>query len=38
MIHALAFFYRSFLEWREGEEAEGKFLDLDVRTSETVEK
>lgn len=38
MIHALAFFYRSFLEWREGEKAEGKFLDLDIRTSETVEK
>ena len=34
MIHALAFFYRSFLEWREGEEAEGRHLDLDIRTSE----
>ena len=38
MIHALAFFYRSFLEWREGEEAEGKYLDLDIRTSEEVEQ
>ena len=38
MIHALAFFYRSFLEWREGEEAEGKYLDLDIRTSEEVER
>jgi hypothetical protein len=38
MIHALAFFYRSFLEWREGEEAEGKYLDLDTRTSEEVER
>ena len=38
MIHALAFFYRSFLEWREGEASEGKFLDMDVRTSEEVGK
>ena len=38
LLHALAFFYRSFLEWREGEEAEGKYLDLDVRTSEAAEK
>ena len=38
MIHALAFFYRSFLEWREGEEAEGRHLDLDIRTSEEAEK
>ena len=38
LIHALAFFYRSFLEWSEGEESEGKYLDLDVRTSEAAEK
>ena len=38
LIHALAFFYRSFLEWSEGEESEGKYLDLDVRTSEAGEK
>ena len=38
MIHALAFFYRSFLEWREGEEAEGRHLDLDIRTSEEAER
>ena len=38
MIHALAFFYRSFLEWREGEEAEGRHLDLDIRTSEEAGK
>ncbi|MGO4907826.1 TRAP transporter small permease subunit [Pseudorhodobacter sp. W20_MBD10_FR17] len=31
-IHAIAFFYRSMLEWREGEEADGKYLDLDVAT------
>ena len=38
MIHALAFFYRSFLEWREGEESEGKYLDMDIRTSEEAGK
>lgn len=29
-VHAWAFFYRSYLEWREGEESEGKYLDRDV--------
>ena len=38
LIHAVAFFYRSFLEWSEGEESEGKHLDLDIRTSEEVER
>ena len=38
MIHAISFFYRSFLEWSEGEESEGKYLDLDIRTSEEVER
>ena len=38
MIHALAFFYRSFLEWREGEDSEGKYLDMDIRTSEEAGK
>jgi len=38
LIHAVAFFYRSFLEWSEGEESEGKYLDLDIRTSEQVER
>ena len=38
MIHAISFFYRSFLEWGEGEESEGKHLDLDIRTSEEVER
>ncbi|MEL7257059.1 MAG: TRAP transporter small permease subunit [Pseudomonadota bacterium] len=28
-IHAIAFFYRSYLEWKEGEESEGKYLDKD---------
>ena len=38
MIHALAFFYRSFLEWQEGEDSEGKYLDMDIRTSEEAGK
>jgi hypothetical protein len=38
MIHAICFFYRSFLEWSEGEGSEGKHLDLDIRTSEEVER
>ncbi|MFW2587039.1 TRAP transporter small permease subunit [Sagittula sp. SSi028] len=29
-IQAWAFFYRSFLEWKEGPESEGKYLDRDV--------
>jgi uncharacterized membrane protein len=29
-IHAIAFFYRSMLEWREGPEEDGKYLDLDT--------
>ena len=29
-IQAVAFFCRSYLEWREGPESEGKFLDRDV--------
>ncbi|WGW02718.1 TRAP transporter small permease subunit [Tropicibacter oceani] len=29
-IHAWAFFFRSFLEWKEGEESEGKYLDRDI--------
>lgn len=28
-IHAIAFFYRSYLEYVEGEESEGKYLDRD---------
>lgn len=29
-IHAWAFFYRSYLEWKEGEESAGKFVDKDT--------
>ena len=29
-IHAWAFFYRSFLEWKEGPASDGKYLDKDV--------
>ncbi|MEL7167432.1 MAG: TRAP transporter small permease subunit [Pseudomonadota bacterium] len=28
-IHAVAFFYRSYLEWKEGEASAGKYLDRD---------
>ena len=28
-LHAIAFFWRSYLEWKEGEESEGKYLDRD---------
>ncbi|MCE8006705.1 TRAP transporter small permease subunit [Aestuariivita sp.] len=28
-IHAVAFFFRSFQEWREGQESENKYLDKD---------
>lgn len=29
-IHAWAFFYRSYLEWKEGEDSAGKYLDKDI--------
>ncbi|MFK7875428.1 MAG: TRAP transporter small permease subunit [Paracoccaceae bacterium] len=29
-LHALAFFWRSFLEWKEGEASAGKYLDKDT--------
>lgn len=29
-LHAIAFFYRSYLEWKEGEDSENKYLDRDV--------
>lgn len=29
-IHACAFFWRSYLEWKEGEESENKYLDKDT--------
>lgn len=28
-LHAIAFFYRSYLEWKEGEDSAGKYLDKD---------
>ena len=28
-LHSIAFFYRSYLEWKEGEESVGKYLDRD---------
>lgn len=28
-LHAIAFFWRSYLEWKEGEESENKYLDKD---------
>ncbi|MEM7720390.1 MAG: TRAP transporter small permease subunit, partial [Pseudomonadota bacterium] len=36
-LHAIAFFYRSFLEWKEGPESEGKFLDRDLLGDEEAE-
>ncbi|MHA6323451.1 TRAP transporter small permease subunit [Roseivivax sp. CAU 1753] len=29
-LQAIAFFYRSYLEWKEGPESEDKYLDIDV--------
>jgi TRAP-type mannitol/chloroaromatic compound transport system permease small subunit len=29
-LQAIAFFYRSYLEWKEGSESEGRYLDKDV--------
>ncbi len=29
-LHAMAFFWRSYLEWKEGPESEGKYLDRDT--------
>lgn len=34
-VHAIAFFWRSLLEWIEGEDSEGKLLDRDSFTSES---
>ena len=36
LLQAVAFFYRSFLEYREGEEAAGKHLDKDSFNDETA--
>ena len=37
MLQAVAFFYRSYLERKEGEAAEGKFLDRDVLGDDVAE-
>ncbi len=37
-LHAIAFFYRSYLEWKEGPESEGKYLDKDRLGDETAER
>lgn len=37
MIHAVAFFYRSYLERKEGPESEGKYLDKDKLGDEQAE-
>lgn len=36
-IQAMAFFFRSYLEWKEGPESEGKYLDRDVLGDENAE-
>lgn len=36
-LQAIAFFWRSYLEWREGEESEGKYLDKDRLGDEDAE-
>ena len=36
-LQAIAFFYRSYLEWKEGPESEGKYLDRDVLGDEEAE-
>lgn len=37
MLQAVAFFYRSYLEWKEGPESEGKYLDKDKLGDPTAE-
>jgi len=36
-LQAIAFFYRSYLEWKEGPESEGKYLDRDILGDEDAE-
>ena len=36
-LHAIAFFFRSYLEYREGPESEGKHLDRDVLGDDSAE-
>lgn len=37
-LQAMCFFWRSYLEWVEGEESEGKYLDRDTLGDEIAEK
>jgi len=37
LLQAIGFFYRSLLEFREGEQAEGRYLDKDPLGDETAE-
>ncbi len=37
-LHGVAFFYRSYLEWKEGPESEGKYLDRDKLGDEDAER
>ena len=37
LLQAVAFFFRSYLEWKEGPESEGKYLDKDQLGDETAE-
>jgi TRAP-type mannitol/chloroaromatic compound transport system permease small subunit len=37
ILQAVAFFYRSYLEWKEGPASEGKFLDKDAPGDSTAE-
>ena len=36
-LHSIAFFYRSYLEWKEGPESEGKYLDRDMAGDDDAE-
>lgn len=37
LLQAVAFFFRSYLEWKEGPKSEGKYLDKDKLGDETAE-
>jgi TRAP-type mannitol/chloroaromatic compound transport system permease small subunit len=36
-LHGIAFFYRSYLEWKEGPESENKYLDKDILGDDDAE-
>jgi len=38
LLQAVAFFYRSYLELKEGPSSEGRFLDVDALGDETAER